>query len=115
TTSGHPQTPDSCSGIGEVGAEPGKPFSAQRVMKSVNRRPDGTEQRVESIEFVARDGFGRIRLEQRGPTKPAGDSGEVIADAAEGKATTKDVPGSEITIYDFPHGKMVWLQPDRRI
>jgi len=117
STSGQAQTPDPCAGVDDIGAEPGKPLSAQRVINSVTRRPDGTEQRTELVELVARDSLGRIRLEQRAPAKPGSDAAAVIPNEAEGKttATTKDVPGTEIKVYDFRNGKMVWLLPDRQV
>jgi len=64
------QLAKSCSGIGYLGAEPGKPFSAQ-VITSGHSRTDTGEIKLEtslSDWFVARDRDGRIRDEKR-PSK----------------------------------------------
>jgi ECF sigma factor len=54
----------------DVGIEPDKPFTAERVSRSVGYFAGGTEKIVERHEFLALDSAGRIRLERRIPHDP---------------------------------------------
>jgi hypothetical protein len=117
-TVGIAQDRDLCNGIDFIGAAPGKPFSAQHVTKSVVRSPDGTElQTMDLVEYVARDSFGRIRLEQRSSVVTNTDAGKVAFHAPETGTIPdrEETVGTSINIYDFPTGKMVWLQPSRQV
>jgi len=61
------QLPKGCIGIGYLGAEPGKPFSAQIITSSKSRTETGETKSDVSLadNFVARDRDGRIRDEKR--------------------------------------------------
>jgi hypothetical protein len=112
------QDRDLCNGIGFIGAAPGKPFSAQGVTKRVLRSPDGTElETTDSVEYVARDSFGRIRLEPRSFVVTNTDAGKAAFHAPETGTIPdrEETVGTSISIYDFPTGKMVWLQPSRQV
>jgi hypothetical protein len=116
-TVGIAQDRDLCNGIGFIGAAPGKPFSAQHVTKHVVRSPDGTELETTGyVEYVARDSFGRIRLEQRSSVDTNTDVGKAAFHAPETGTIPdrEETVGTSISIYDFPTGKMVWLWPGRR-
>src|SRR5258705_2450811 len=61
------QSPQGCIGIGYLGAEPGKPFSAQIITSGKSRTETGETKSDPSLvdNFVARDRECRIRDEKR--------------------------------------------------
>src|ERR1700720_246245 len=64
------QSPKGCIGINYLGAEPGKPFSAQIITSGKSRTDTGESKPDASLvaNFVARDRDGRIR-DERSPVK----------------------------------------------
>jgi len=100
-----------------VGVERSKPFSGQRVVTSIGNNSNKTSKPVEWIEFIARDGQGRIRFEQQGTFKPA-DWRERMAMSnheIEKIMAPGDTPGSLVTIFDCFNGKSIVLQPEVQV
>jgi hypothetical protein len=69
------------------------------------------------VEFVARDGDGRIRFEKHGGFRPAGDEEKVIMHTRDGGQieTTPEALGISILIFDCPDSMTIQIQPGMQI
>lgn len=107
----------SCATLDSIPDWSANPFTAQRVTHSVNELPDGTEQNSELIEFVARDGSGRVRVERRPLLRDARGAEKVTLNTRDGGTihTTRETLGTVIVISDCPNGKTITIQPGMQI
>ena len=99
-----------------VGVETGKPFTAERVTKSVTRGADGSEKTTEFIALVARDSAGRIRIERHSPADMGTDNEELTLQTRDGGTitTTRGEVHVVTTIFDCTTGEMILLQSGMR-
>lgn len=114
STIGDAQTPPSCGGTPDyISVEPGKPFTSERVTHS----PDGSEQTIELVEFVAREAAGRVRIEKRSFMRSARGAEKITLNTREGGTitTTRDMLGAHILTFDCPGGKIISIQPGMQI
>jgi len=112
------QLPNDCIGTSYVGAEPGKPFTAQFISSSKSRTPTGESKPDVSLvdNFVARDHDGRIR-DERNSTKLDSLPDRIVA-LTWPDGTTRSVLQSTlnqvIVISDCSAGTLIRISPAMR-
>jgi hypothetical protein len=106
-----------CSAVDNVGSVAGKPFTAERVTRSVTHAADGTEKVTELRDLIARDGAGRVRVDRHGSTNAPRADEKVTLNTRDGG--TIEATHSEmhllVMIFDGQDGKTIQLQPAMRI
>jgi hypothetical protein len=113
----HAQIPQNCSVVDNVGVEPGKPFTAQRVIHRTLFSNLGTQSRQDVIESIARDTVGRIRIEEQVvPKQPFEDRTAILTTWDGREIITKDSElNRSIQIVDCPDRKIVTIDPARQM
>jgi hypothetical protein len=111
------QTLKPCSAIiDDVGIEPGKPFRAERVTRSVRHLPTGDEVGRDYLTDVSRDSAGRLRIERREPTSLHEQESLAPSDPGGGRiAISRGDWSRNILIFDCPTGNLIQLQPGLRV
>jgi len=112
------QLAKSCSGMGYLGAEPGKPFSAQVVTSGHSRTDTGEIKSEASFSdwFVARDRDGRIRDEKR-PSGLTAKWNKVVTLAwpdGTTSSTSSIAVNQVIMIFDCSAGTVTQIRPAMR-
>jgi hypothetical protein len=106
------QTLQPCgAAVDDVGIEPGKPFSAERMTHSINHLAGTREERMDYSMAIWRDSEGRLRFERR-PFRNAHDQDSEVSPHPGGEtiaATRGELLGT-ILIFDCPAGNVLQLQ-----
>ena len=104
-----------CIAIDYVGAEPGKPFTADYISRVSNDTSGVNANTTEVDDLVARDSSGRIRFEKH-VKLPDDAETRILTSPDGGKLTvTNKLLKTLITIHDCFNGKTVSIQPGMQI
>jgi hypothetical protein len=96
--------------VSDIGFASDKPFTAERVTRTVTHSEGGNKETVLRVDYISRDSSGRIRIEKRHTT-------ENIAAKTETEAN-KTVNGefvSQILIFDRARGRTVLINSGMHI
>jgi hypothetical protein len=116
TPTGAAQSSRPCENFNSVGAEPDKPFLAQRVTNTVTTAADGSAKSDESTAAIARDTAGRIRIEGRFLVGFGiiSDKTHPLPPLPKDFVPPRETYRHQIQIVDCSLGRMLMLLPDSR-
>ena len=87
-----------------------KPFTAERVTRSVTHSESGNKETVQRVEYISRDSSGRIRFELRRTTDDVAAKPETEAI----KTANEELP-LQILIFDRAKGRTISIQPGMHV